>query len=81
MFEALGKTWMKRQKQPGNVFSETTAAAATFELGRQCQSWEGRSAGQGERRDGLFITQLLGGPGPVLGALHTLSPVILPSSL
>lgn len=25
----------------------------------------------------FFITQLLGGPGPVLGALHTLSPVIL----
>lgn len=56
MFKALGKTWIKRQKQPGNVFSETTAAAATFELGRQCQLWEGEQC-QLEGGKGLTIYQ------------------------
>lgn len=54
MFKALGKTWMKRQKQPGYVFSETTAAAATFELARQCQCWEGAEC-QREGGKGLAI--------------------------
>ena len=54
MLKALGKTWMKRQQQPGNVFSDMTAAAAAFELGRQCQLWEGAEC-QPEGGKGLTI--------------------------
>lgn len=79
MFKALGKTWMRRQKQPGNVFSGRqlqqplgTWQAVPEQGGAECPLEGGRD---------LPFASGFSGSGPILGALRMLLPGILESTL